>query len=75
MISEATISKVQVRRELPNGATLKALRLAAGLSQADVAREVGCSSAAISHYETGRSRPRPDVARRYLDVIKLVAEL
>jgi hypothetical protein len=41
----------------PIGAALRRLRLAAGLSQLDVARAVGRTEAGISHWEPRRSLP------------------
>lgn len=42
------------------GANLKRLRIARGLSQADVAAELDVSAPSISGWEKGRARPKPD---------------
>lgn len=42
------------------GANLKRLRIAKGLSQADIAAELGVSGPAISGWESGRARPKHD---------------
>jgi transcriptional regulator with XRE-family HTH domain len=45
---------------------LRTSRLAAGLSQADLARRVGTSQATISAYETGQKQPSVDTLARLL---------
>lgn len=40
------------------GANLRAARLAAGLSQADLAQAIGVDRTAISQWELGQSEPR-----------------
>jgi TetR/AcrR family transcriptional regulator, cholesterol catabolism regulator len=45
-------------------APLRRLRLARGLSQADLARRVGMRPATISAIETGKTCPRPRTLRR-----------
>lgn len=42
------------------GANLKRLRIARGLSQADVAADLDVSAPSISGWEKGRARPKPD---------------
>ena len=42
------------------GANLKRLRIAKGLSQADVATALDVSAPSISGWESGRARPKPD---------------
>lgn len=42
------------------GVNLRRLRIARGLSQAEVATELGVSAPSISGWEKGRARPRPD---------------
>jgi len=44
----------------PFAERLWALRLAAGLTQAGLAGRAGLSDTAVSFYERGRGRPRPD---------------
>jgi transcriptional regulator with XRE-family HTH domain len=46
------------------GAALRKIRERAGdITLADAGRHVGLSGPAIAHYESGRSRPDPEVAR------------
>ncbi len=42
------------------GDRLRTYREQAGLTQADVSRELGITAQAYSHYETGRRSPSPD---------------
>lgn len=49
--------------ESRRGASLKTLRLAAGLSQVDLARQIGTSQAAISAYESRHRKPGEDAIR------------
>lgn len=44
------------------GARLRQVREASGLTQEDVGRHLGISGPAVRHYETGRSRPDPETA-------------
>jgi DNA-binding transcriptional regulator YiaG len=55
---EQVMAKVAARRALPAPPVLRALREAAGLSEADVARVLGVSSVAVSRYERGQRTPR-----------------
>lgn len=47
------------------------LRLKYGMKQSDLASKVGISFQAISHYEKGRRRPRPEVAKRLGQVLNI----
>ncbi|WP_236655341.1 helix-turn-helix domain-containing protein [Streptacidiphilus carbonis] len=62
--------------DLPTPAQRRALREAAGLSQAEVARIVGVTTAAVGHWETGvRQTPRnPTVFERYVQVLRALRE-
>lgn len=51
------------------------IRLAAGLSQAEIARAVGVTASAVSQWEAGNRRPRGDTARRYAHLIDVLATL
>lgn len=62
-------ARLQVRRNLPQPAQCRALRVAAGLSQQDMAEAVGVTRAAVSHWENGARRPRGQVLARYTEAI------
>lgn len=52
------------------------IRLAAGLSQVELAAMAGVSQAALCRWESGKRRPRPSQASRYGQVLlKLEAVL
>ncbi len=51
------------------GGQARAIRLAARVSQAELAAELGCSRASISRWEAGRRVPRGRVAVRYLHLL------
>ena len=53
----AALRRIILRRRL------RALRLNAGMSQADASEASGISDKSISHYETGRQLPNPATAR------------
>lgn len=50
-------------KEIP-GARIKALRIAAGMSQADLAARAGITQSAVSQYESNQYRLYPDIAIR-----------
>ncbi len=48
---------------------LKAARVGKGLTQLQLAQQVGGKEIEISRYETGRARPDPDTKRRIAEVL------
>lgn len=56
-------------RRLPPPAIAKAIRAAAGATQADVAAELGVHRITVARWEQGERRPRGDLAARYAAVI------
>jgi transcriptional regulator with XRE-family HTH domain len=67
-----TVLLSQARRKAQDGRACE-LRIAAGLSQSEVAATVGVTSAAISHWENGRRVPRGQAARRYAQLLDSLA--
>ena len=51
------------------GATLRELRVKAGLTQAEVGRRVGIPATVVSAYECGRRQPSLEVAGRIIEAI------
>jgi DNA-binding transcriptional regulator YiaG len=65
------LERARDRRRLPPPAERRARREGAGLSQADIARAVGVTPAAVSRWEAGTRRvPRGAVLRTYLEVLE-----
>jgi transcriptional regulator with XRE-family HTH domain len=56
------------------GAWLRDVREAAGLSQADVARALGCSNSNISYYECGHAAPRREFWQPMADLFGVELE-
>lgn len=63
---------VWIRRLAANG-NARAIRLASGLTLAEVAAEVGASVSAVSRWETGNRRPRTPLARRWASLMRRLA--
>jgi transcriptional regulator with XRE-family HTH domain len=49
---------------------LRTARVAKGLSQLQLADQIGQKEIDISRYETGRARPDPDTKRRIAEVLQ-----
>lgn len=63
-------------RQLTRSGQARRIRIAASLSQAEIAGEVGVSPSAVARWELGNRLPHGDLAIRYLGVLNsLVAEL
>ena len=58
------------RKSLPAPSGCRALRMAAGLSLADIAQEVGVSRQTIYNYEIGVHRPRGRYLVAYASVMR-----
>lgn len=67
------IRKVRRRRELPPPAVRRALRLASGLTQADIAEVVGVTRECVARYELGQRTPRGAQLDAYLEVLAALA--
>lgn len=67
-------ARLAATRELPPPAVCRAIREAAGVSQRDLAKAVGCSYQTILNYEYGRRRPKPDLLIKYVALLADMAE-
>ncbi len=63
------------QRRLPSPADARAIRVAAGATQAEVAQEVGVSASAVAAWEAGVAHPRAATAERYRTVLDALAKL
>ena len=61
-MNSITVQKLSDARELPSGPEFKRLRLESRLSQAELARKIGCSPGRVSRWEAG-SVPLPELAK------------
>jgi DNA-binding XRE family transcriptional regulator len=61
-------------RQLPAPEQLREIRQQAGLTQEELAAEVGCSRLAIVRYENGERRPKGELAERYGRVLRVLQE-
>ena len=49
---------------------LKIQRIAAGLSQRELAEVIGSTEMAVCRWETGRARPSPEMRQRVADALR-----
>jgi HTH-type transcriptional regulator/antitoxin MqsA len=64
------IDRARLRRSLPDPRTRRAIRLAAGVSLAEVAEVVGVAARTIARWESGQSSPRGEYLGRYVDLLE-----
>jgi len=60
------------RRDLPPPQVRRALRIAAGLSLAEVASAVGVSRQAVAHWEGGSRRPAAKHLTAYCQALRIL---
>jgi DNA-binding XRE family transcriptional regulator len=70
MDSDALIGQLTTRRRLPPPATRRAIRVAAGATQDDVAAVVRVHRETISRWESGRREPRRLHLVRYIEILE-----
>ncbi len=64
---------LRLRRALPEPKTRRTLRVAAGITQSEVAEAVGVSRGAVCRWEAGSREPRGRTRRQYAEVLALLA--
>lgn len=62
---KSTVDRIIFARRAARSGMARALRVEAGLTQAEVAREVGVTAAAVCRWESGKRLPRSAAAERY----------
>ena len=68
------IVAVSDARHAASDGRLRAARLRAKLSQADIARAVGVTEATVSRWESGVRRPRREEAKRLAALLQVLEE-
>lgn len=68
------VAEVLTARRLPPPALAKAVRVAAGVSQARVARELGVTRVTVARWEAGARRPRGLTLHAYVDLLEALRE-
>jgi predicted transcriptional regulator len=61
-------------RKLPDPAELRRIRMAAGLTQGELAIELGVAPLSVARYESGARHPRGELAERYGRLLRLLRE-
>ena len=56
------------------GARIAALRRKAGMSQAELARQLGCSASAVGMYEQGRREPSADTIVALSEIFEVTTD-
>jgi transcriptional regulator with XRE-family HTH domain len=64
--------KVRARRDLPEPAVRRALRIGAGLSQQDIADVCGVTRAAVSRWESGERGVDADHVVLYAELLDML---
>jgi DNA-binding XRE family transcriptional regulator len=73
---DEALSRARIRRNLPDPRTRRALRVANGLTQATIAKELDVARPQVSRYESGKRTPRAEVAERYAALLdRLLQEI
>jgi len=68
-LSGSLHEKLQTRRRLPSPAERLGLRKAAGVSQGDLAAELGCTYVTVGRWERGEHAPRGRMLTRYVEIL------
>lgn len=69
------VETARARRSLPSPALAKAIREAAGVTQAEVAQELGVSPLTVYRWEAARRRPRGDYLAAYSALLSQLREV
>ncbi|MFJ5155750.1 helix-turn-helix transcriptional regulator [Streptomyces sp. NPDC088353] len=73
-VAEKIRSLRHVRLELPTPPERRAIREAAGLTQAQVGSAVGVTPQAVALWESGRRTPRGHFLEKYVEAIRAMQE-
>jgi DNA-binding transcriptional regulator YiaG len=70
-----SLEMAQALRELPTPAMRRAIRLEAGLSQKELAQDLGVTQVALARYESGQRRPRGARLLAYVELLRTLRAL
>jgi DNA-binding transcriptional regulator YiaG len=73
MDPEAMTKKLHARRALPPPAQRRAIRQAAGASQADLAGALGVTQETVSRWERGERSPSGVLVSEYVELLRLLS--
>jgi DNA-binding transcriptional regulator YiaG len=68
------LAQVRAARRLPAPAVARAIREAAGVTQAQVAAELGVGRVTVARWELGTRTPRGDLRLRYIAILDELRE-
>lgn len=69
------VAAARARRSLPTPDLAKAIRKAAGVTQAEIAAELGVDPLTVYRWESGRRRPRGRHAEAYSSLLTQLREV
>lgn len=71
----ALVERARTRARRPSPAVARAIRQAAGVSQIEVARELGVHPVTVARWEAGTRRPGGETALRYIALLDELREV
>lgn len=71
----ALVEQVRAARRLPPPVVARAIRIAAGASQQQLADELGVNRVSVARWEAGDRRPRGELRIRYAALLEQLAEV
>ncbi len=68
------LEQVRAAQRLPAPAVARAIRQAAGVTQQQVADELGVNRVTVARYELGERSPRSELRLRYVELLETLRE-
>lgn len=73
-VAERIRSRLHIRRALPAPNECRAIRIASGLTQGELAEAIGVTRQAVTQWETGTRSPRGRLLDSYAEAIATLRE-